>query len=82
MKRIIALVLAISLGGAALASDYKKIDPATTDAITATLTEQGYEVRRVKKDDGLYEAYAVKDGVKYEIYLNEKFEIVRTKIDD
>ncbi len=82
MTRIIALALALSLGGIAQASDYQKIDPAKAEEIKTMLTEQGYEVRRIKSEDGLYEAYAMKDGVKYELYINEKLEIVRSKQDD
>ena len=82
MTRIIALSLALALGGAVHASDYAKVDPAKAEAIKTILTEQGYDVRRVKSENGLYEAYAMKDGVKYEIYLNEVLEIVRTETDD
>ncbi|WP_417626086.1 PepSY domain-containing protein [Pararhodobacter aggregans] len=46
--------------------------------ITTLLTAQGYDVRRVALKDGLYEAYAVKEGHVYEIYLNESLEILRT----
>jgi hypothetical protein len=46
------------------------------------LTEQGYEVRRIKTEDGMYEAYAMKDGQRLEIYVNDDLEIVRTKTDD
>jgi hypothetical protein len=81
MTRIIALALALMLGGVAHASD-KPLDTAKAEEIKAALTEQGYDVRRIKTEDGLYEAYAVKDGVKYELYLNEKLEIVRTKQGD
>lgn len=82
MKRIIALSLALALGSAVQASDYAKVDPAKAEAIKTTLAEQGYDVRSVKSEDGHYEAYAMKDGVKYEIYVNEALEIVRTKTDD
>lgn len=46
--------------------------------ITTLLTAQGYDVRRVALEDGLYEAYAVKEGHVYEVYLNESLEILRT----
>ncbi|MBS4009654.1 MAG: PepSY domain-containing protein [Roseovarius sp.] len=82
MTRIIALALAVTLGGMAHASDGTPVDSAKADAIKATLTEQGYEVRNIKTEDGMYEAYALKDGVKYEIYLNDALEVVQTKLDD
>ncbi|KGM86658.1 Peptidase propeptide and YPEB domain protein [Roseovarius mucosus DSM 17069] len=82
MTRIIALALALTLGGMAHASDGKAVDGAKAEEIKATLTEQGYEVRNIKTEDGMYEAYAIKDGVKYEIYLNEALEVVKTKQDN
>jgi len=82
MTRLIALALAVSLGGIAQASDYDKIDPAKAEEIKAMLTEQGYDVRRVKSEDGMYEAYAMKDGQRMEIYVSDDLEIVRTEIDD
>lgn len=82
MTRIIALALAVTLGGMAQASDSAPVDSAKADAIKATLTEQGYDVRRIKTEDGLYEAYAMKDGVKYEIYLNDTLDVVQTKQDN
>lgn len=82
MTRIIALALALSLGSLAQASDDGQIDPAKAEAIKSTLGEQGYDVRRIKTEDGLYEAYAMKDGVKYEIYLDDALKVVHTKQDD
>lgn len=84
MTRIIALALALalSLGNIAQASDDKIIDPAKAEEIKTSLGAQGYDVRRIKTEDGLYEAYAMKDGIKYELYLNEALEIVKTKQDD
>jgi len=82
MTRLIALALAVSLGGIAQASDYDKVDPAKAEEIKAMLTEQGYDVRRVKSEDGMYEAYAMKNGQRMEIYVNDDLEIVRTEIDD
>ena len=44
----------------AFASD--DIDPALQAKITAQLTAQGYDVRKVQMEDGMIEVYAVKDG--------------------
>ena len=74
------LAFALVLPVAALASDAKP--SAETEAqIRATLTEQGYEVRKIEVEDGMYEAYALKDGKKLEIYMNDKLEIIRIKED-
>lgn len=42
----------------------------TKDDIKQALTAQGYEVRKIEEEDGCYEAYALKDGKKFEIYIN------------
>jgi hypothetical protein len=74
------LALALLVPVAAFASDDKP--SAEVEAkIRTTLTEQGYEVRKIEKEDGLYEAYAIKDGKKLEIYMNDKMEIIRVKED-
>lgn len=84
MTRITPLALAITLsfGGIAHASDNEPVDPAKAEEIKATLSEQGYAVRRVKTEDGMFEAYALKDGQRYEIYLDKNLEVVRTERDD
>jgi len=82
MTRIMALALAVSLGGIVQASDYDTVDTAKAEEIEAMLVEQGYDVRRIKIEDGLYEAYAMKDGQRLEIYVNDDLEIIRTEIDD
>lgn len=78
---LIAAALAAALSGAAQASDDKPLDPAKAEQIRASLTAQGYEVRSVQTEDGLYEVYAIKDGKKMEVYLNDALEIVRTDED-
>ena len=40
--------------------------------ITALLENQGYEVRQIEVEDDYLEAYALKDGVRYEIYVDPK----------
>lgn len=83
MTRIIALALAITAGSMAQASDdYVKMDSAKAEQIKTHLTEQGYDVRKIETEDGMYEAYALKDGARYEIYLDEDLNVIKTKIDD
>jgi hypothetical protein len=82
MTRIIALALAIAAGSMAHASDDKAVDATKANAIKAQLTEQGYEVRKVEMEDGMYEAYAMKDGERYEIYLDADLKVVKTEKDD
>jgi hypothetical protein len=76
-------LLAIGLSAVsatAFASDAP--DDATQQRIREILTAQGYEVRKIDAEDGLYEAYALKDGQRYEIYMNADLEVVETKMDD
>ncbi len=40
------------------------------DAVHKLLTEQGYDVRKVKVEDSCLEAFAMKDGKRQEIYLD------------
>lgn len=83
MTRIIALALAIFAGGLASASDDDgKLDTAKANQIKTQLIAEGYEVRKVEMEDGLYEAYAMKDGERYEIYLDSDLNIVESKRDD
>jgi len=82
MTRIIATALAIFAGGLAAASDDATPDAATRDAIESKLAGQGYDVRRIEAEDGMYEAYALKDGERYEIHLDGDLDIVRSERDD
>lgn len=83
MKRIIALVLAITAGTAVIASEpHGNVDAATQDAIRAQLTEHGYDVRKIEAEDGMYEAYALKDGQQFEIYLDAELNVVKSEMDD
>lgn len=87
-SKLTALALGLSLMApvaaptAAQASGYDKLDEATRARITETLTRQGYDVRKMERDDGLYEVYAVKDGERYELYLDQAMTIVKSERDD
>lgn len=73
------LALTILLPGLAFAD--VNLTPEVEQQIRDALSVQGYEVGKIKIEDGMYEAYAKKDGNKYEIFLNEKLEVVKTKDD-
>lgn len=81
MTRIIALALAIATGTLATASEMA-LDAAKTDQIKAQLTAEGYEVRKIEVEDGMYEAYAMKDGERFEIYLDADLKVIKTEKDD
>ncbi|AZQ69333.1 PepSY domain-containing protein [Silicimonas algicola] len=76
-----ALVAALLATGAFAANSVELTD-ANTNHIRQLLTEQGYEVAKIKIEDGMYEAYAKKDGSKFEVFLDAAFEIVEVKNDD
>jgi hypothetical protein len=56
----------------------------SVDAAKAKGIAMGYEVRKVKVEDGCYELYAVdKNGARAELYMNPvSGEVVRSKDDD
>ena len=51
------------------------------DAVKEIASGQGYDVRRVKREDGCYEVYAIgKNGKRVELYMNPVTgRIVKTK---
>lgn len=83
LKTLTAATLCAALiSPLALASEGVKLDAETEQAVRKVLTDQGYEVAKIKTEDGLFEAYARKDGKKLEVYLDATYTIIRTKIDD
>jgi hypothetical protein len=85
MIKAIPAAIAVSLALLAqpvLASSDQPVSQETEQAVRAKLTEQGYDVRQIKMEDGGLEVYAIKDGVKMELYLDKDMNITRTKADD
>lgn len=80
MKKTItaAAFAAIAFAMPALAGNVELTDTNKT-AITELLTADGYQVGKIKLEDGLYEAYAKKDGEKFEVMLDGDFAIVEIK---
>ena len=67
----LAAALALPLGFAAASSELDGASVGkTVGEITASLPAQGYEVRKIKPEDGMLEAYALKDGKRYEVYVD------------
>lgn len=63
MKRTLtAMAVALACLSAPAFADGDAVDAATRDTLTADLTAQGYEVRKIEAEDGLIEVYVVKDG--------------------
>ncbi|VAW03960.1 hypothetical protein MNBD_ALPHA01-1323 [hydrothermal vent metagenome] len=84
-KTIAAVIMTCSLSISAQASDDEcnagpKSEWMPKETITHSLKAQGYKVRKVEVEDGCYEVYAMKDGRKYEIYVNPTTgTVVKTK---
>jgi hypothetical protein len=74
MSGLAIAVLALSTTAAFAEVD---LTPEVKAKIEDMLKAQGYEVRKIKVEDGMYEAYVVKGDEKAELYLNEKLEIVK-----
>jgi hypothetical protein len=70
------------LSPAVQASEGVRLNAETEQAVRQVLTDQGYEVAKIKTEDGLFEAYARKDGKRLEVFLDASYAIVRTEIDD
>jgi hypothetical protein len=81
-KALIATALASLLLATPQAMASNKIDPALKEKVTAQMTAEGYDVRKVKMENGLIEVYAVKDGKTLEVYLDDKLQVVKTNSGD
>lgn len=72
-KLAAAAILGLSMLSAPMAmaeSDEGDVDAATTEKVTAQLTAEGFEVRKLEIEDGLIEAYVVKDGATSTVFLD------------
>lgn len=76
---ILSAALATLIAAPVLASgDDLVLDDAVKARITEQLSAQGYEVGKIKIEDGEYEAYVRKDGHKYEVFLDANLAVTRT----
>lgn len=91
MKKIIstALVCAIAAGAATAAHAETKCKSPMSEwqpqeKLQQKLEGQGWKVRRIKTEDGCYEAYALDEkGKRVEAYFDPKtFEMLKRKADD
>ncbi len=72
-KLAAAAILGLSMLSAQTAvaeSAEGEVDAATTEKVTAQLTAEGFEVRKLDLEDGLIEAYVVKDGETSTVFLD------------
>jgi hypothetical protein len=78
MSGLAIAVLALSTTAAFAEVD---LTPEVKAKIEDMLKAQGYEVGKIKVEDGMYEAYVKKGGEKAEIYLNDKLEVVKNAVE-
>lgn len=52
------------------------VDAATKEKLTALLVAQGYDVRKIEREDGLIEVYVVKDGKTEELFFDDALNAV------
>ncbi|WP_417242659.1 PepSY domain-containing protein [Celeribacter sp.] len=74
-----ATLVAAAFTASAFAANTVELTDANKATITKLLTDQGYDVGKIKLEHGLYEAYAKKDGSKFEVMLDGDFQIVEIK---
>lgn len=84
MKKLILATVAVCFAAPAFASDicaeHAKDQWMTAEAITMLATEQGYEVKKVKEEDGCWEVKGTKDGKRVEAYFDPvSGDVVKTK---
>ena len=61
-RTLTAIALALTCLSAPAFADGDVVDAAVKDKLTAQLTAEGYDVRKIETEDGLIEVYVVKDG--------------------
>lgn len=76
--RMTAAVFSLSLLAAPMAMAESEVDAATKDKVTADLTAQGYDVRKMEMEDGMLEVYAIKDGKTLQLFLDKDLKVVKT----
>jgi hypothetical protein len=91
MKNQVLTLSALSLLGALSAGtvsasdlcDVAEADRQPMDALQSKLESEGWEIRKIKVEDGCYEAYAINnEGQKVEAFFNpQTFELVKSEID-
>lgn len=79
---MITLGLGVTAASLALASGMTKISQELRTEITAKLTADGYDVRKIEPEDGMIEVYALKDGQRFELYLDKDLNVTRVKQDN
>ena len=80
MKKFLMLSTVAALAFGQMAHADEAVDPATKDKLAAQLVAEGYDVRKIEMEDGQIEAYALKDGKKYELYFDADLVLIKSKL--
>lgn len=75
----VALGFGLVAGSMAMASSNENISEEMRSQITTQLTADGYDVRKIEREDGMIEVYALKDDQRFEIYLDKDLNVTRVK---
>lgn len=73
-----ALVGMLFLGAPMAMAEGGDVDAASATKITAEMTAQGYEVRKMNTEGGIIEVYAVKGGKTFQVFYDAKLALVKT----
>ena len=79
--RMSGLAIAVLALSASAAFAEVELTPEVKAKIEDMLKAEGYEVGKIKVEDGNYEAYVKKGGEKMELILNDKLEIIKSEND-
>lgn len=79
-------LLSVLAAGNLHASDLCEVaeaDRQPVEALQSRLESEGWEIRKIKVDEGCYEAYAINaEGQRVEAYFNpQTFELIKSEID-
>lgn len=80
-RAALAFGIALAATAPSWASSYEQLKPEHAHEIRARLAAEGYEVRRIEAEDGMIEVYALRDGKRYELYLDRDLTVVHRKQD-
>jgi Peptidase propeptide and YPEB domain len=72
-----AFITAAILSAPAARASTEAVDPALQEKLTTQLKAEGYEVRKIQMEDGMIEAYAVKNGEKFELFFDTNLKLVK-----
>ena len=75
----VVLGLGLAAGSMTMASSNESITEELRAQITTQLVADGYDVRKIEREDGMIEVYALKDDQRFEIYLDKDLNVTRVK---